>query len=596
MPIIPNPQTQKWRAGLPGKFFGDIIQSWNIDLERSEGKVSSSQRAAILADSTDVSGMGTPLHFLATDADATSRWWALSTGKMANTSGSDPVTGWAADALANSPTDAQDMVVHESNNSNQRLLVTRASDIAILNSSGSNNIWTSSWWVTTLGQTALSSSYKHPTDRLDRLVAVGDGEFIHTIDQSDVVAYKRLSFSATYKCVAVYVSLTRFWFVFQNKIGGKGMVAEWDGGAEKANVTYEINGHPLFGFVKDDVFHVITDDGRINKFNGRGFSTLVEFPCSEERQLLPPPLSVKNCTIDGDVVYMNIKEPFYSKKMRSGIWAFNTKNGNLYHHKSFGQYKLSVGTSKDFGQGQGSSIEAGGLVQTFAASTYQYFLMGAKVYTNYAGGGSTETAIYGNYYINNHGYFVTSLIPSSEIEHFWYNVWVRFSRLISSSEKIITKYRVTEGLIYSPADNILYATAAWTSTTTFTAILPVGVAVGNEVEVVSGDNAGCLFHISSLSATPDGASTITVTIDEATPYSSSGSSLVRFDDWVKIPSGSNNPITTSLSNATRCVNQVIGDPTAACGPYIQFKVELRGYAVEIDQLRVDAKIQTSSQL
>ena len=586
MPIIPNPQTQKWRAGLPGKFQGEILQSWNVDLEKSEGSVSIAEQASILVDSSDITGMSIPLHFLPTDADTVIKWWALSSGKMAKTNSSSPVSGWATDALTSSPTDAVDMVVHEYNGNYQRLVVTRASDIAILNSAGAPNAWTASWWVTTLAQTALNSVMPHPVDRLDRLIAIGDGEFIHTIDQSDVVAYKRLAFSSTYKCIAIYPSLTRFWFVLQNKIGGKGIIAEWDGGAERANVIYEINGNPLFGFIQSDVPYVVTDDGYIHKFNGRGFSIFSQFPAKEERLMLSAPASVKNCAIEGDIVNINIAAPLTSKKMRSGVWALNINTGNIYHRWGLSQYKLSVGTTKDFGQGYVNNI--GGLASTYSSGR---FLIGALIYTTY--NSVSLPAIYRLVDNPNRGYFVTTFIPSSEIQHYWYNLWIRFNKFISSSESIVTKYRVTEGIV-NPSTEPLFVTATWVNTTSFTAVIPATVIVGNEVEVMSGDNAGCNFHISSFSAPPDGVSVITVTIDEAAPLASTKAVLVRFDDWIKI--GNNNPVSSSTVNAIRKVNQTLDNPTVASGPYIQFKIELRGIRVQIDQVRIDSKIQEGSNL
>lgn len=598
MPIIPNPQTQKWRAGLPGKFAGDIYQSWNIDLEKSPGKVSLPQRPIIITDSVDVSGMGVPKHFLRTDADTTDRWWCLNTGKMAKTSGSS-VNVFSADAIANTPTDAQDMVVHETASGYQRLVVTRASDIGLL----SNGTWTASWWVATLAQSALSSSYFHPIERLDRLVAVGDGEFIHTIDQSDIVAYKRLSFNSSYKCIAIYVSLTRFWFVFQNKFGGKGIIAEWDGGAEKANVIYEINGNPIFGFIKDDTLRVTTDNGVIWKFNGRGFSPDNQFPFFEENQVFASgSITHRNTTIDGDVVYMNVTQPANSIRMRGGIWALNTITNNLYHIYGLGQSKYSDNSTQWKDIGQSKISYAGAIVNLFSNTAAQSgkFLVGATIYTIYSG--TSINAIYSFYNWTQRGYFITSLIPSSEVEHYWYNLWLRYSGFynnnVSIANSIVTKYRVTEGLIQNsgglPTLAPKEATITWTGGTTFTGAIPTGVAVGHEVEILAGDNAGCCAHISTLSATPDGSSTITVTIDEALLNTSSRASYARFDDWVKITS--NNPITSSTANATRDTNQVLKDPTLASGPYVQFKVEMRGVLVEIDQLRVDAKFQQGTPL
>src|SRR3990167_7740889 len=100
------------------------------------------------------------------------------------------------------------------------------------------------------------------------------------------------------------------------------------------------------------------------------------------------------------------------------------------------------------------------------------------------------------------------------METFFQGLWLKFRKFVNANNRFIIKTRVTEPLRDADAsdESPLQAQATWTSTTTFTCVVPTGVAVGDEVEVMSGSNAGCSFNISALSATPDGVATITVTI------------------------------------------------------------------------------------
>ena len=108
----------------------------------------------------------------------------------------------------------------------------------------------------------------------------------------------------------------------------------------------------------------------------------------------------------------------------------------------------------------------------------------------------------------------------------WEGLWMKFKKFVNSNNRIIVKSRVAEPLKDADGndESPLQAEGDWASTTTFACVVPTGVAVGDEVEIMTGDNGGCSFNISVLSATPDGSATITVTIDEAAPTSSTRTS------------------------------------------------------------------------
>ena len=205
---------------------------------------------------------------------------------------------------------------------------------------------------------------------------------------------------------------------------------------------------------------------------------------------------------------------------------------------------------------------------------------------------SSVTGIYQEIYSNvqtsnggrNRGYFITPYLSANEVEEMWEGLWVKFKKFVNSNNRIIVKSRVAEPLKDADAsdESPLQAQATWASTTTFTCIVPTGVAVGDEVEVLTGDNGGCCFDISILSATPDGSATITVTISEAAPTSSTDKFIARFDNWDS---------ETAISSAT-VGNQWIPFTSPKIGEFISLKIELRGNSVAIDSITPLSKVNT----
>lgn len=594
---IPN-QSKKWTGMFAGSYFGDIWQTYNIDLEKKLGRLLLSDKMRIITDSSDVSTLAIIYKILRTDADATDRFVAIGSAQVLETAGTDPTAAWAADTTTGTtPTDAHDAETHESNNGNQRLVVTRATNIALLNRSGANNTWTASWWQGTLSQGALNSVTYHPVARLQRLLLIGDRELLHTIDKNDTVSNTRIRTQFGYEARCIEVSRDRFWIGMQSNFGRKALIVEWDGTAGSQNNEYELNtgaSFPLCGFIVNNIPYFIDEMGYIHKFSGGGFNVFHQFPVVEERLGFATDLASTNMIVphaafvDRHLVYINVGAPLTSRKMRSGIWVLDTINRNLYHHMGLGHHK-TAGT--DLGYGGTPYFRSGAVIRT-QVSQVPTFIAGGSVYSVYTG--TTRHAIHQSISSQNQasnagrnrGYFITPYIPISEVEEMWEGLWVKFKRFVNSNNRIIAKYRVLDPLRDADGndESVLQATGTWVNTTSFTSVVPTGVTTGMEVEVMAGDNAGCSFNISTLSATPDGATTITVTIDEAAPTSSTGGALFNYDNW----------LTLETISSTTVGNQKLEIPRQAHGEFIQLKVELRGFGVEIDELIPFSKTKTSA--
>ena len=283
--------------------------------------------------------------------------------------------------------------------------------------------------------------------------------------------------------------------------------------------------------------------------------------------------------------------------MRSGVWIFNTLNNNLYHHMGLSEY-TSVGTDISYGGVMGIP---GGIIKSEDGDFNRVVITSARMLTGGAtwDTGNQDGVFYEERTTNrtsntgrNRGYFITTYITQEEAEAMWTGLWAKFKRLISSDDKIIVKWRVLDPMRDQDDSNnsALQCEGTWVNTTSFTGPIPTGVAIGDEVEILSGDNAGCSFNISNLSATPDGSTTVTVTIDEASPTSSTDKSLVRFDNWRSEPAITATNIGNKRVPFTKSTTSNAGNTQ---GEFIQLKIELRGFDINIDELEPLLKTKTS---
>ena len=282
---------------------------------------------------------------------------------------------------------------------------------------------------------------------------------------------------------------------------------------------------------------------------------------------------------------------FYTYNAPAGTqpiaWAQGSTKSSHFCVIAASYYGVSMfGPDQDFGQQ--ITGESGALLLT--KDIKNRLLIGSNIFTSYSG--FTEKNVIATLTIglNSRGYFVTPLIQTNQIEEYWYNMWLKYPAFYNSGNMISAKWR-TQPELLNQYFHPLQATITWTGITTFTAVLPVGVLVGHEVEIMNGDNAGATYHILTLSAPADGTTSITVTIDESTPYLSSLTSLARFDNWNKIKGTDIIPNQSGQSSALQGGNSVTSQ-----SPYVQFKIELRGVNMGVDQLVTDEKTQTSTNL
>jgi len=601
--FIPPQQTRRWTGPYPGNFYGVLWKTFNVDLDREEGKIALSRRLIQVGDTTDTNSdtLGTVMAFLRTNSDCTDRWWALSdTGPLFKTAGNtptDPTDSWQVDTLASSPTIAVDMTLFENDTradsvNRQQLFVTLDSDIAVLNDTGTPT-WTANWWTSVQGHSAdssLDTGVPHPIEYFPfrGIVLVGSKNRIHTIQRAsatvnETTTVARLTIPTELQIEHIFTTTNRAWILCSHLYGGNGKIVEWDGFSERYNEIHDAYSKtPLCGVNYKETPIIINNRGVILEFTGRGFSPMVRggqtiaFPCSEEAGNFILSIAPRGMTVSEDgLIYINARQPNTpSARQGAGVWCLNPLTGRLYQKYSIGQWATG---NTDFGQ---QEVPAVGACYSIPSSvTPRTLLVGGQNYT-------TQSAVNSSIWVGealtsstaNRGYFITQYIPAVNVRDFWDTMWVRFRRFITATNRIIIKARGTRPLVTSTYDP-LNATITWVNATSFTVTLAAGddaLAVGDEVEVMRGDNAGTLSHITVITGAH--AALQTITIDE-TLTASTATATARFERWEKVG---------TISSTTKYEDVV---SIGVKGSFVQFKIELRGpyRELELESLIVNYK-------
>lgn len=605
---IPPESTRRWTGLYPGNYYGTLWKTFNVDLDRSEGKVSLARRMARIEDSTEIphlSGSDSRTRvraFLRSNADCTDRYWALTDCGLLKTDSASPEVSvtpdadWDPEDTVNSPEDPLDFTVHGNDSRNDsgrnKLFVTRdTGDIAVLNDTGANS-WNLTWWVTTQAQPALTRGILHPIEYFPfrKITVVGDGNLVHTIHrpsdtQNDTITYARIRFPHVYRSRHIFTTTNRVWILADHRFKENGVIVEWDGVATSYNNLHNArSAAALSGVNWQETPIVLNSNGEFLEFTGYGFAPMIRngqkvaFPCAEEpgNHLLEDTsdttmdarVDPRGMTVGEDgLIYINRRDPAIpSFRDFGGIWCLNPSTGRLYN-----KYSLPVdwGDSTDYGFQQ---VRKPGAIYSVPASTSRRELLASGVVrvrandVNQSGiwlleAPSSNTA--------NRGYFITQFIPAEQIREFWDKIWVRFKRFISSTDRIIIKAKGQRSLALANGQPLI-GRCTWTSTTTFTVTLASGddaLQVGDEIEVVDGTNVGFLAHITTI--TGDHAALQTITIDETM---TTGTDLcdILFDRWKKLKTITSTTIYHDFAN--------IGIDS----DFLQLKVELRGLEREVE--------------
>lgn len=181
----------------------------------------------------------------------------------------------------------------------------------------------------------------------------------------------------------------------------------------------------------------------------------------------------------------------------------------------------------------------------------------------------------------NRGHFITAKMRSSGLQDDWQKVYLKHSELVNDTDKIVIKYRTLDEKplvkIFNTStsgDGVITWTDSDTFTTTDTQF--ASVIAGDEVEIIQGTGSGYLAHISSIA---EAGGTYTVNLDESIKnLTASDTGRVVVSRWTKL--------TTIDKDTVRNSDGYSEVPIGTKSKQIQFKVELRGEDIEVEELLV----------
>ena len=185
-------------------------------------------------------------------------------------------------------------------------------------------------------------------------------------------------------------------------------------------------------------------------------------------------------------------------------------------------------------------------------------------------------------YQENRGYIVTPKTLSTGLTDSVKSISLKWNKLENVEDKIIIKYKNKDRLVkdYLTSND---AALTWVNSTSFTSTNDLStVEVGDEVEFTMGDGAGNIAHVTDISLN---AGTYTVTIDETIQdIAANDRAFCVFDSWTKLETIDINSLDNDLGyKLIRTTDNT---------KWFQFKIELRGIDVKIEEIIVDNQLDT----
>jgi hypothetical protein len=178
-------------------------------------------------------------------------------------------------------------------------------------------------------------------------------------------------------------------------------------------------------------------------------------------------------------------------------------------------------------------------------------------------------------------------MESTQIDDAWQRLYIKH-RPLGEDEKIIVKYKAQNTRNF-PLTSVQGTSVGnrwigtWTDTDTFTTTVDLSeVAAGDEIEIIAGVASGHISHVSSISVN---SGTYTVNLDEAFPFAvASDVMYFNVDKWTKLETITTSSPTNADGFFEIGLSDKDGNPINS--KFIQFKVEMRGIEVTIEELQV----------
>lgn len=537
---------------------GSLWSTFNLDFQSNLGVIRLSQKLVTATTSASDADLGCPSAFELFDG----RWWAICGSRVFKNSSLLLMGSYSEDASANAQTtygkEESDFALF-----NDALWATTASALysKVPNGSGTGD-WTS--------RDSMTNGVFHGMTyfkKFNQLYYADTRTVISSIDTSNNIYNSPttqsycIDLSNSIQTISAIKSGSQYiWIgtcILSNSAqayGTEASILQWDGISDQVTNQYKIKaGSVLAITVLNDIPYAIDSEGRILKYTGYSFEEIQRLPIN--RTLLAnatimgdnAPIhfngftSTKNNTLIINVNNLNGDNTgTITENLSSGIWELDLNTLNFTHKYSPTLKSVSSSTITDYGQNRISNAGAIKVNPVSSDSSSGRSTITAG-YTYYTDASTTASGIFVDSPVNRssntegqkRGYYVTTWFNTTEVEDKFERLWDVHKRFLTSTDKIVYKYRLIE-------EDPIQATITWTSTTTFTTTTDVSAYAptatgfngtsGGEVEVLQGTGSGSCTHITSI---VNNAGTYTVTLDTAVT-GVTGTAKARFQKWIKL--------------------------------------------------------------
>jgi hypothetical protein len=248
--------------------------------------------------------------------------------------------------------------------------------------------------------------------------------------------------------------------------------------------------------------------------------------------------------------------------MPSGVWSLSERG--LYQKYSISKYD---GTTNDnWGDVQLNGV---GVLKQVDVD-HGRLLAGALIYENASTTGMTSLqASKVNASEDQRGYFVTIPLDGGTFRELWTKLTLFLkTHMENSTDRVIMKYRTVKDKNFEEGNfGSTFFTGTWDSSDDDTFAINdadgANISVGDEIEILRGNQAGAIAHVSSITNTS--GDNYTIVLDETIPnVNNSGTFIFRTQNWTKLAEFSD----TALQKKEYTVGKR--------STWIQLKVELRG--------------------
>jgi hypothetical protein len=535
---------------------GELIQSFNIDLKESVGKIKLAYPLKKVANSTllndkSITGFGVlsannGTVYAITDSQG---------GFSKILSSQKPYTSWT-DVTDGAPSNLGDATVFGG-----QLVVAESTDLGAFDGSD----YTSGWW-TDRGNPALGTFNTNP-HILETLyigaetLVVTDGNEVHAytggIDSGAVVSVT-VELGGDFLATCLKPSIRRVWIGTMTEDSNEARVFEWDGASTNYTQSYPVGTKGVLAMeIVNDTPLIITDTGEIKMFNNVGFTTVAQFPFAFkphtadgilfgdiEKDALLRPIHPKGIKKVGNIVYIMVNwkddDLPIDEKTPAGLWTLDLTTYSLTHLSSPDNQQI-------FEQSAPILAIEDGVTRLFTGGK----LLDGEVGIWIEDLGAT----------NHYGHFTSVEIESDSIEDSFNQIVIK--ALLGTSDSVVVKYRGENDVLLP-----INFTGTWLTSNQINTTFDLSHALTrfteghyDEVEITSGSGSGRLAHITDISAS---SGTYQITLDE-TIGTAGESATARIDNWIKIPE--------RMTQADGEVKRLgIGEVSS----WVQVKVEMRG--------------------